>query len=149
MVLSNTNVFYWHDYHNLLEVTEDNAEELKRAFLPEIASQFRNGQMISGISFPGHGIYLQTGFISDMSENCAWMTPYVLEPSGDPWYLVNGIPGCKMGANNGLQLLLDAETYDYASSPTADSEGFMISLLHYLVRRLYVTFLIDTLRIFL
>jgi len=90
--------------------------------------------MLFGLKFAGHGIFLQTGFVSDMSENCLWITPYIEKPKGDPFYLTHAPPGCKMGANNGLQLFLDAETYDYASSPTADSEGFMISLLHFLVR---------------
>ncbi len=44
-------------------------------------------------------------------------------------------PYCKMGANNGLHLLLDAETYDYASSPATSAEGFTLSLLHHLVIR--------------
>ncbi len=38
-----------------------------------------------------------------------------------------------MGVNNGLQLLLDAETYDYASSTDSSAEGFTISVLHHLV----------------
>lgn len=41
------------------------------------------------------------------------------------------LPYAKNGVNNGLELLLDAEAYDYASSPTG-SEGFAISILHQL-----------------
>ncbi len=44
-----------------------------------------------------------------------------------------GQPYCKMGANNGMVVLLDAETYDYASSPATSAEGFTLSLLHHLV----------------
>ncbi len=43
------------------------------------------------------------------------------------------VPSCKMGANNGLQLLLDAETFDYASSPLSSAQGFTLALLHHLV----------------
>ena len=39
--------------------------------------------------------------------------------------------GVANGANNGFQILLDAESYDYASSATG-SEGFVISVLHHL-----------------
>ncbi len=35
------------------------------------------------------------------------------------------------GINNGLQLLLDAETYDYAS-PIKSKAGFMFTVLHHL-----------------
>ena len=35
------------------------------------------------------------------------------------------------GLNNGLQLLIDAEAYDYASSQFG-SEGFIVSILHQL-----------------
>ena len=35
------------------------------------------------------------------------------------------------GANNGYQLFLDAESYDYASASSV-SEGFIVSILHQL-----------------
>ena len=40
-------------------------------------------------------------------------------------------PMARNGINNGLQILLDAETYDYASSPSG-GEGFTLSILHQL-----------------
>lgn len=35
------------------------------------------------------------------------------------------------GANNGFQILLDAESYDYASS-SAGTDGFLIAIIHHL-----------------
>ena len=39
--------------------------------------------------------------------------------------------GCKNGINNGLHMLLDAETHDYSLSQFG-SEGFSLSVLHHL-----------------
>ena len=40
-------------------------------------------------------------------------------------------PFARNGINNGLQLVIDAETYDYASSQTGGT-GFTLSILHHL-----------------
>ena len=40
-------------------------------------------------------------------------------------------PFARNGKNNGLQILLDAETYDYGSS-LSGAEGFTLSILHHL-----------------
>ena len=40
-------------------------------------------------------------------------------------------PLARNGIKNGLQILLDAETYDYASTPNG-GEGFILSILHHL-----------------
>jgi hypothetical protein len=39
------------------------------------------------------------------------------------------LKGVHNGANNGFQLLLDAEAYDYTST-ISGSEGFLVSVLH-------------------
>ena len=39
--------------------------------------------------------------------------------------------GARNGLNNGLQLLLDAEAFDYAS-PFQSKEGFVFTILHHL-----------------
>ena len=46
-------------------------------------------------------------------------------------YFRTNRPFAKNGIKNGLQILLDAETYDYASSPSG-SQGFILSILHHL-----------------
>jgi len=118
-ILTDTKIIYWHDIHDFINVTEDKLDGLKRAFLPEIASQFRfvcfvclplskapfrDGQMLASLSFRGYGAFLQTGFSTDMSENCLWLTPYVRKPEGTPTHLENTQPYCKMGANNGIKV---------------------------------------------
>ena len=124
----NTPLFNWHDMQEF--DLEANRQKYERAFLPEVASQFRNGQMVPMMRFPGAGVFYGKGFSTDLSENCLWLTPYVQKPS-DPETLQTALPYCKNGVNNGLQIMLDAETFDYASS-LSGSEGFVLSVLHHL-----------------
>ena len=70
------------------------------------------------------------GFPTDISDTCHWFTPLVQEPS-DPSDLWTINPSARNGLVNGLQLTLDAESYDYASSETG-TEGFFLSILHHL-----------------
>lgn len=53
----------------------------KKAFLNEIASQFRPQEVILSMKFNGYGInHDGGGFTTDISETCHWLTPFVLEP---------------------------------------------------------------------
>ena len=40
------------------------------------------------------------------------------------------VPNAKSGFQNGLVLIVDAETYDYTVS-VSNGEGFMLSLMHH------------------
>lgn len=54
--------------------------------------------------------------------------------SGSPGiFLVcrTALPGARNGANNGLKILLDTESFDYTSS-FSGAEGFVLSILHHL-----------------
>ena len=64
-------------------ITDENRRAYKEAYLPEIAMQARDGQMIAYMEFDGWGISYDVGFSTDISQNCIWITPWVLEPD-DP-----------------------------------------------------------------
>ena len=51
-----------------------------RVYLPEIASQYRNREMIARIRFPGYGAFIDPGFSTDLSETCTWLSSFVKEP---------------------------------------------------------------------
>ncbi len=85
--------------------------------------------MVSRFNFAGFGAILDVSFMSDVSDNCLWVTPLVLEPPGMEFRDV--LPFARNGINNGLKLLLDAEVYDYAS-PIDSKSGFLFTVLHHL-----------------
>ncbi|TRY75809.1 hypothetical protein TCAL_07005 [Tigriopus californicus] len=107
----------------------DNLDNLKRSAIVELASQFRDGEMVAWIQFSGFGAYYEPGFGTDIGETCSWLTPYWMEPT--TMLDLGSVPSVSNGGNNGFQMLLDAESYDYASSPSG-SEGFVIAMLHHL-----------------
>ena len=49
----------------------------------ELASQWREGEMLPRIEFPGFSLFYEFGFSTDISETCVWITPHVKQP-GDP-----------------------------------------------------------------
>ena len=49
---------------------------------------------------------------------CDWVTPNFNET--DSLELINVKPGSETGSNNGLQLILDAETFDYGTPTVYD-----------------------------
>ena len=76
-------------YHKLQGVTfTSEEEELKysRSYVSELASQFREQEMIVGVNLKGAGIHFQVGFSTDISESCTWMTPFI-KPPKDMWDL--------------------------------------------------------------
>ena len=56
-----------------------------------------------------HGVYQEDGFATDLGI-CEWITPNVTKDFTKLRYLE---PGSTSGLNNGLSVLLDAETFDY------------------------------------
>ena len=72
------------------------------------------GEMILGIGWRGGntGVYHEHGFGTDMGI-CDWVTPNFNET--DSLELIHVKPGSETGSNNGLQLILDAETFDYGT----------------------------------
>ncbi len=71
-------------YHVLNDLKlSDEAETLKfaRAYISEIANQFRDEELIVKIKVKGSGMFYQPGFSTDISESCAWLTPFIKPPS--------------------------------------------------------------------
>ncbi len=57
-----------------------------RAYVPELASQFREGELILRLEMKGVAINYQSGFTTDIAESCIWLTPFIKKP-GNFWDL--------------------------------------------------------------
>ena len=81
---SDVPIFHWHTIQDVAE-NERQLKKYKTIYLPEIASQFRPSDIFLSINFDsGFGIQHDGGgFITDISDTCHWLTPYVTEPD-DP-----------------------------------------------------------------
>ena len=77
-IQSNTYVDRWH-FLQLSEVDETNRMEYKRAYVQELAVQFRDYESVPRVSFPWYGVaFVSGGYNTDVSPTCASMVPYVL-----------------------------------------------------------------------
>ena len=86
---SNIPVYRW---HAIMDVDEEDwfTDEQKKISILQVASQFKQKDMILNLQFNGAGIHHDGGgFSTDISETCHWLTPFVLEPDDpiDLWYL--------------------------------------------------------------
>lgn len=75
-------MYHWHDLQKF-NLTSTTFDSYRAAFVPEVAAQFRMGQMIPMLKFAGQGVHFASGFSTDLSESCFWITPY-LELPEDP-----------------------------------------------------------------
>ena len=84
--------------------------------------------MILGMKWKGKGgIFYQTDYSTDYGV-CHWVTPSY-DWTGSNLFSMNTKRGALNGINNGLSLLLDAETYDYGDG-SSTGEGFKIAIVH-------------------
>jgi len=51
-----------------------------RAFVTELASQFREAEFLLRLQLKGSGAMVEIGFTTDISESCLWITPYIKKP---------------------------------------------------------------------
>ena len=118
-----------------------------KTFLQELASQWRQGQMIPFLQWSGMdpddpqnetgGVFLEIGYATSFGI-CNFITPYFrnMPPDTDQMTLKYLEKGALNGENNGLSVLLDAETWDYGNgfSPLGEREGvgFKASVVHHL-----------------
>lgn len=67
----------WHVLGDVeLNSTEDEAR-YSRAYITELAAQFREEEFILRIQLKGYGVQFQVGFSTDVSESCIWITPFI------------------------------------------------------------------------
>jgi len=72
----------WHILrHTFINSSEDETK-YSRAYVTELASQFREEEFITRIQLKGSGLQFQMGFSTDVSESCIWVTPFI-KPSED------------------------------------------------------------------
>ena len=118
-----------------------------KTFLHELASQWKQGQMIPFIQWSGMdpddpknetgGVFLEIGFGTSFGI-CNFITPYFrhMPPDTDQVTLNYLKKGAFNGEKNGLSVLLDAETFDYGNgfAPFGQREGvgFKASVVHHL-----------------
>lgn len=69
----------WHIL-NLVNINETTVKELKRSSVVELASQFRDRELIAQVDFAGFGAYYESRFTTDISETCVWFTPFWKQP---------------------------------------------------------------------
>ena len=102
-----------------------------KSYLQALAGQWTIGQMILLMNWKGKGhdrLFYQSDYSTDYGV-CHWITPnYVFSPGTDEWF-GNLQRGTLNGINNGLSILLDAETYDYGDG-SSTGVGFKIALVH-------------------
>ena len=118
-----------------------------KTFLQELASQWKEGQMIPYIQWSGMdpddpqngtgGVFLEIGYATSFGI-CNFITPYFrhMPPDTDQMTLKYLKKGALSGENNGLSVLLDAETFDYGNGFATIGEregvGFKASVVHHL-----------------
>jgi hypothetical protein len=76
----------FHKIQGVNFTTEEEELKYSQSYVSELASQFREQEMIVGVQLKGAGIHFQVGFSTDISESCTWMTPFI-KPPGDMWDL--------------------------------------------------------------
>ena len=155
---TNFNIAVWynniHLYHSLQEAEEALGEynnETKKTYhknyLTEMATQWQFGEMITYLKWDGMDpdnqdqgkgdLFLEVGYPTSYGL-CNFVTPYYRKmPEGeDPTTLKNLPKGALNGQNNGLFVMLDAETFDYGNgfADTGDraGEGFKVAVVHHL-----------------
>lgn len=63
-----------------VDVNEDTLPNLKQSTVLEIASQFRERDLVVQVNFTGFGAFYSSQFTTDVSDTCVWFTPYWKEP---------------------------------------------------------------------
>ena len=99
-----------------------------KSYFQAMAGQWMIGQMILFMRWKEKGgIFYQSDYSTDYGV-CNWITPNYDEYESDEFNM-NLQRGALNGLNNGLSLLLDAETYDYGDG-SSNGEGFKIAVVH-------------------
>ena len=104
-------IFFNHALFAYQDEIEKRAErqEVKYKMFRHLAHQWAY-DMILDIEWKGNkSVYRQTDFGTDMGI-CDWITP-----NTNSTELYNVQPGSETGSDNGLRLILDAETFDYGT----------------------------------
>ena len=132
---------------DLGEYNEVTKKNYHKNFLRELAGQWKQGQMIPYLKWDGMdpddqlnkpgGIYLEIGYPTSFGL-CNFITPYYrhMPLDSDNMTLEELPKGALNGENNGLSVLVDAETFDYGNGFADVGEragvGFKVAVLHHL-----------------
>ena len=145
-------LYIYNQVENAEETLGDYNEVTKKTyhmnFLRELAGQWKQGQMIPYLRWDGMdpddklnnpgGVYLEVGYPTSFGL-CNFITPYYKHmPSEAPDNMtLKFLPkGALNGENNGLSVLVDAETFDYGNGFSDVGEragvGFKVAVIHHL-----------------
>lgn len=67
----------WHVLGDVQINTTEEEAKYSRAYITELAAQFREEEFILRIQLKGYGVQFQVGFSTDVSESCIWITPFI------------------------------------------------------------------------
>lgn len=67
----------WHVLQDTVINSTEEEAKYSRAYVTELASQFREEEFIARVQLKGSGIQFQVGFSTDVSESCTWITPFI------------------------------------------------------------------------
>lgn len=71
------NLVKWHVLGDVELNSTDDEAKYSRAYITELAAQFREEEFILRIQLKGYGVQFQVGFSTDVSESCIWLTPFI------------------------------------------------------------------------
>ena len=71
------NLVKWHVLGDVELNSTDDEAKYSRAYITELAAQFREAEFILRIQLKGYGVQFQVGFSTDVSESCIWLTPFI------------------------------------------------------------------------
>jgi hypothetical protein len=78
-------IFRWH-FFSLNNLTAETREQLKRSAIGELATQFRDEEIIPWINVPGYGIAHVPGINTDFSDTCHNIATFYKKPADIYYY---------------------------------------------------------------
>lgn len=80
---TNVDLVKWHILQQNSEIhTHEDKIRYGRAYVTELAAQYREAEFLLRLQLKGSGVQVQIGFSTDISESCIWITPFI-KPSED------------------------------------------------------------------
>jgi hypothetical protein len=78
---TNVNIVKWHSLSHNSEIhTNEEKSRYGRAYVTELASQYREAEFLLWLQLKGSGAHVEIGFSTDVSESCIWITPFIKAP---------------------------------------------------------------------
>jgi len=79
---ANIGLTKWHVLQGVEMKTTEEKVKYSKAYVTELAAQYREAEFLLRLQFKGSGAQVRIGFSTDISESCAWISPFI-KPSDD------------------------------------------------------------------